>query len=163
MFKRRKTRAIRLVFKCSRFGRKSVSYSPINWHESFDLIQDQANRASRNRAMKDIRGRPSSILNYVLPLKPAISALSTPIQILHTTVLEFQRSLEKVLCFLKSSVWARYKLEPDFQLGWSWVSFGHTLGSSWLELAWIWSSSNLPTQAKCVPPFGHLGQLSLSC
>ena len=54
----------------------------------------------------------------------------------------------------------------------SWVSFGHPcniawVGLSWIELAWIWSSSNFhPTQAK---PFHHLvtsantSQLKPSC
>ena len=41
------------------------------------------------------------------------------------------------------------QLEPSSQLRWSWVSFGRPLGLSWLELAWIWSSSNFrPTRAK---------------
>ena len=39
------------------------------------------------------------------------------------------------------------QLEPSLQLRWSWVSFGHPLGLSWLELAWIWWSSNFrPTR-----------------
>ena len=41
------------------------------------------------------------------------------------------------------------QLEPNSQLLRIWVSFGHPLGSSWMGLAWIWSSSNLhPTPAK---------------
>ena len=41
------------------------------------------------------------------------------------------------------------QLEPRSQLRWSWVSFGHSLGLSWLELARIKSSSNFrPTPAK---------------
>ena len=53
------------------------------------------------------------------------------------------------------------QLEPSqSQCRWSWVSFVHPLGLSWLELACIWPSSNCrPTRVK-FPPFG---QLSLSC
>ena len=42
------------------------------------------------------------------------------------------------------------KLKPSSQLRLSWASFGHPLGLSWIELAWIWSSSNFrpPTRAK---------------
>ena len=43
------------------------------------------------------------------------------------------------------------------------VSFGHHVArvdSSWIELAWIWSNSNLcPTRAKFSTVFGHLSQL----
>ena len=59
------------------------------------------------------------------------------------------------------------QLEPSSQLRWSWVSFGHPLGLSWLELAWIWSSSKFrPTRAKFSTvwsPQANSRQLSPSC
>ena len=55
------------------------------------------------------------------------------------------------------------QLEPSLWLWWSWVLFGHPLGLSWLELVWIWSSSNFrPTWVK-FSTVGHLSQLSPSC
>ena len=47
------------------------------------------------------------------------------------------------------------------------VSFGHPFGSSWIELAWIWSNSSFrPTRAKFSavwPPQRNSSQLSPSC
>ena len=37
--------------KLGHFGGESVSYSQTNWQESFDLIQDWANRALKNPAL----------------------------------------------------------------------------------------------------------------
>ena len=51
------------------------------------------------------------------------------------------------------------QLDPSSQLRWSLVSFGHPPGSSWIELAWIWSSSNFRSTRARFPPFGHLSQL----
>ena len=59
------------------------------------------------------------------------------------------------------------QLEPSSQLWWSWVSFGHPLGLSWLEWAWIWSSSNFrPTRAKVFtvwPPQPTLAKFFCYC
>ena len=59
------------------------------------------------------------------------------------------------------------QLEPSFQLGWNWVSFGHPVGS--LELAGVGSSWLKFDQAQIIaqlkpsfPPFGDLSQLSPS-
>ena len=56
------------------------------------------------------------------------------------------------------------QLEPSSQLWWIWVSFQAThlawVGSSWIELAWILSSSNSrSSRAKFSSLFGHLSQL----
>ena len=56
---------------------------------------------------------------------------------------------------LKSS-----QLEPSFQLGWIWVSFGHPLGSSWLEFDQAQIFAQLD---QSFPSFSDLGQLSPSC
>ena len=48
------------------------------------------------------------------------------------------------------------QLKPSSPLRWRWASFGHPLGLSWTELAWIWSSSNFrPTRAKYSTVWPH--------
>ena len=51
------------------------------------------------------------------------------------------------------------QLEPSFQLGWSWVSFGHPLSlscSSWIEFDQAPIFAQLEPS---FPPFGHLSHL----
>ena len=49
------------------------------------------------------------------------------------------------------------QLKPRFQLGWGWVSFGHPLGSRWLEF------DQLQMFAQLKPGFPPFGQLEPSC
>ena len=75
------------------------------------------------------------------------------------------KHLHKALAKRNSS-----QLEPSSQLRWSWVSFGHPLGLSWLELDRVglnFISSNFrPTRAKFFtvwPPQPTLAKLFCNC
>ena len=62
--------------QCRRFGRESVSYSPTNWPESFDLIRDLANRASRDWDQNTYSVRLSSVA--LSPLSVAGASVGLP-------------------------------------------------------------------------------------
>ena len=51
------------------------------------------------------------------------------------------------------------QLEPSSQLRWSWVSFGHPLGLSWLELLEFDQAQIFAQLEPSFPPFRHLSQL----